>query len=124
MAAASEFDRLFTIRVPHIHEKIFFSLDYKTYKACHEVCKDWNELLSMDSFKWRANTMLTKNGEKLRSAIREESLDEVFRILSKGMVDVNCDLVSFPWTLFNHALCKGNKEIVKLLLKARADINK
>ena len=121
---SSAFEKLFTTSVPHILEKIFFSLDYESYKACHEVCKDWNELLSTESFKRKANTMLTENGEKLRRAIREESLDEIFRILSKGMVDVNCDLVSFPWTLFHYALFKGNKEMVKLLLKARADINK
>ena len=117
------FEKLFTTFVPHVLEKIFFSLDYESFKACQEVCKDWYEVLSMESFKLKANTMLTVNGEKLRSAIDEKNLDEVFRVLSFCMVDVNCDMESYPETLFSYALFTGHTEMVKLLLNARADTN-
>ena len=40
------FDLLFQRSVPHILEKIFLSLDYKTYKACHKVCAVWGETLA------------------------------------------------------------------------------
>ena len=39
--------------VPHIIEKIFFSLDYESYKACMEVSVVWNELLTSDSYRQR-----------------------------------------------------------------------
>ena len=35
--ATCAFDTLFAINIPHIFEKIFFSLDYKSYKKCFEV---------------------------------------------------------------------------------------
>ena len=50
MTAACEFDRLFTKSVLHIHEKIFFSVDYKSFKKCLEVSKSWNDLLTSESF--------------------------------------------------------------------------
>ena len=42
----SAFDLLFQRSVPHILEKIFLSLDYKTFKACHKVCAAWGETLA------------------------------------------------------------------------------
>ena len=46
MTSACEFDRLFTKRVPHIHEKIFFSMDYETFKKCLEVSKSSHDVLT------------------------------------------------------------------------------
>ena len=40
------FDKLFAKSVPHIMEKIIFSLDYESYKECFEVCHIWNEILT------------------------------------------------------------------------------
>ena len=37
--ASSAFDKLFTKSVPHLHEKIFLSKDYTSYKACMKVIK-------------------------------------------------------------------------------------
>ena len=37
------FSILFNKNVPHVQEKIFFSLDYDSLKACGEVCKTWHE---------------------------------------------------------------------------------
>ena len=50
MAAACEFDQLFTKTVPHIIEQIFFSMDYESFKQCLEVSKSWNDLLTSKSF--------------------------------------------------------------------------
>ena len=42
---------LFTESVPHVLEKIFFSLDYESFKTCKEVSISWNKLLTSESFK-------------------------------------------------------------------------
>ena len=45
------FDTLFTsVNMPHILEKIFFSLDYDSLKACRQVNGAWRQLLSSDKY--------------------------------------------------------------------------
>ena len=44
------FDKLFTKSVPHILEKIFFSLDFKSFNTCMDVSKTWRDLLTSDSY--------------------------------------------------------------------------
>ena len=46
-----EFDKLLSKNVPHIHEGIFFSLDYESFVACRKVSRKWEELLSSEPFK-------------------------------------------------------------------------
>ena len=41
---------LFTRSVPHILEKIFFSLDYESFMRCSEVNKTWNDLLTSEPY--------------------------------------------------------------------------
>ena len=55
--SSSAFDKLFNTNVPHVLEKIFFSLDYESFKACHEVCRGWKELLSTANFTLKATKM-------------------------------------------------------------------
>ena len=50
MAASCEFDILLTKSVPHILEKIFFSLDCKSFLNCLEVSRSWNDVLTSESF--------------------------------------------------------------------------
>ena len=45
-----EFDKLLSKNVPHIHEGIFFSLDYESFVACRKVSRKWEELLSSEPF--------------------------------------------------------------------------
>ena len=47
------FEYLFRRNVPHILEKIFFSLNYDSFKTCSEVCRAWNELMRSDSYEER-----------------------------------------------------------------------
>ena len=42
------FDKLLSLNVPHIHEKIFLRLDLKSYKACMQVNSSWQKVLSSD----------------------------------------------------------------------------
>ena len=48
---------LFPRNVPHIIEKIFFYLDYESYKKCHEVNSTWFELLTSDSYQKKAKAV-------------------------------------------------------------------
>ena len=52
------FDTLFTKSVPHILEKIFFTLDYDSFMACGKVCMAWKELHSSESYQQKADELL------------------------------------------------------------------
>jgi len=59
------FDMLFKVSVPHVPEKILFSLDYESIKRCLKVNKEWNKLL-----------MSKASQRKAASIFREEALRE------------------------------------------------
>ena len=59
-------EKLFRKNVPHILERIFFSLDYDSFMECSKVCKEWNKLLSSDRYRSEAEKMLTMLTEKKR----------------------------------------------------------
>ena len=83
MAAACEFDKLFTKFVPHILEKIFFSMDYESYKNCLEVSKSWNNLFTSESFLRRGKSVFSEDIQKeLRVAARRGNVDIIRRVLS------------------------------------------
>ena len=54
------FSILFNKNVPHVQEKIFFSLDYDSLKACEEVCKTWHELLGTEPYQVKSKELLEK----------------------------------------------------------------
>ena len=58
------FNKLFAMNVPHILEKIFFSLDYDAFKTCAEVSNTWKELLSSESYKKASEEMLKRKTEE------------------------------------------------------------
>ena len=76
------FDTLFAKSVPHILEKIFFSLDYASFKNCLEVNnRAWNELLATKQYRTRVKLVfhdeLKKDHEELWNASRNGKYDEV-----------------------------------------------
>ena len=144
---------LFTINVPHVLEKIFFSLDYDSFQTCFRVNRTWNELLSSDSFQKKLHKMMierAKNGENLWQASKEGNKEEVKRlILHAGWIDVNCFEVSDQSgrqstpivklyfdngaepkmvttkmvTPLHLAAYRGHTDVVQLLLDRKADPN-
>lgn len=127
-----EFDRLFKISVPHILEKVFFSLDYDTLMACNQVCKCWNSLISSKSYQRRANELLGKkreNERKLCEYTFEGKVEQVQQLLF-SRVDPNCEGVlcngGNPQTPLFYASTNGRKDVAihKLLLNAGAEPNK
>ena len=86
-------DGLFTKNVPHVLEKIFFFLDYESYKTCLEVSNAWNDLLSSESFRTRGKSVfhaeIFKDVKNLCTYAKKGEKDKAQDLLSSGMLDVN-----------------------------------
>ena len=48
------------MHVPHILEKIFFFLDYDSFKECMEVNSMWNALLKSESYLKKGKALFHK----------------------------------------------------------------
>ena len=72
----SNIDILFKKYVPHILEKIFFSLDYESYKRCIKVNSTWKNLLQSESYQRKAKALF-------HDQISEEERNYFEDILSK-----------------------------------------
>ena len=123
IANLGDFQPLFKKSVPHILERIFFSLDYDSFVSCQDVSQTWNELLASPTYQLKAEEMLVRkkeNEEELCKYSEYGDADQVRRLLSKG-VDKNCR-GSHGGTPLYHAV-KGYRctEVVKILLDAGAD---
>ena len=121
-----DFGKLFANYVPHLLEKIFFSLDYKSYKTCLEVSIAWKELLTSKSYKMKEKSVfhkdILKDGFKLWEAASEGDEFEVVQILSHRVVDLNT--VNQLKTPLGVAACNGHKDIVLLLVNNGAELNR
>ena len=124
------FDKLLAKHVPHIMEKIFFSLDYVSFKVSSEVCHTWHQILTSEGIQKKArliygsNFMLTLQ-EVFHHSSKEGNAKEVRRLLSSG-VNPNCALndpddTFSGATALHRAAFKGHNEVVKLLLDGGAD---
>ena len=73
----TSFNTLFIKNLPHILEIIFFSLDYKSFKACMEVNKTWRSLLSIPAYQEEMEKMLKekiKNEDKVEYQVSVSKL--------------------------------------------------
>ena len=119
MAAACEFDKLFTKTVPHILEQIFFSMDYESFKKCLEVSKSWNDLLTAEFFLRKGKSVFCEDIEKeLILAVERGNVNIIRRVLSSFMFDTNFiteirKLQKSPLIL---AAENGHKDAVQLLI--------
>ena len=77
--ALGSFDPLFSKNVPHILEKIFSALDYDSFLACHIVCKVWNNLLSLESYRQISEKLLKEKQENKRAMELMEEGGDVMR---------------------------------------------
>ena len=122
------FVKLFSPSFPHILEKIFFSLDYESYKNCLEVNSEWKGVLTSERYKTKGRTVFTKeiveDERKLHWAAMTGRRDDVRLLLASGMVNVNCkDSVLYCRTPLHLAVMSGDKEVAKLLIDSSAGVN-
>ena len=119
----SAFNKLHSIRVPHILEKIFFSLDYASFIKCKEVSRDWQELITSNSFKKIGKFTFRKEIENnLWQGIYRNNPSMVREVLSSVMVNVECMNQQRKTPLF-YAAQAGFTDIVHILLKEGAEPN-
>ena len=122
------FETLFTMNVPHVLERIFFSLDYGSFKKCKKVCAQWSALLNSESFKTRAKShfahQISSDQGQLRDLAYGGCADEIKKLVSSGMVDLNyCGGGVWGSTPLCAASKNDNKRAVKALLELGADVD-
>ena len=114
--------------MPHIIEKIFFSLDYASFKNCLEVNRTWNELLTTKRYKKRGKLEFTEelkeDERKLSYALFNGRIGEVRALLSSGMLDVDCEFQHRLAAPLQKVSMYGHIAIVQLLLNGGANPNK
>ena len=142
-ASQCAFDALFTKHVPHILEKIFFHLDYESFKTCHKVNSAWKHQLASTSSRRKAKAvfheeiledesrLLSNSASNSALLSHNKRVKELKRLLSYGTVDVNCNsyrrqytAIELGFTPLCYASFFSNHDAVKLLLENGADCNK
>ena len=122
--------------VPHILEKIFFSMDYTSLKTCMNVSKTWRKLLLTTPYQKRLKELWKEllkekpvNEKKLYDASKEGDTEVVMKLCNHPVVDVNVVIPLGPWlqsqsTPLIEAARGGHEEVIRVLLKAGAEVNK
>ena len=119
--------------VPHILEKIFFSMDYTSLKTCMNVSKKWRKLLLTTPYQKRLKELWKEllkekpvNEKKLYDASKEGDTEVVMKLCNHPVVDVNVVITLGPCqsTPLIEAAREGHEEVIRVLLKAGAEVNK
>ena len=116
---------LFTeVNIPHIQEKIFFSLDYESFMECEKVNSAWRQLFSSDKYQRRAQELMMekkKNEGKLLKLTRQGNFEGVRNLLSIGINPNTANEDGF--TALHMAAYNGYRDMVQLLLDEGTNAN-
>ena len=119
-----DFDALFTKARPQILEKICLSLNYESFKICQEVNRAWKGILTSQTFKKKAKSAFEKeistDEVNLLAASGQGNVEEARKLISVGMVDVDC-ADKDGYTPLHRASLNGYKNMVQFLLRRGAD---
>ena len=120
-----EFDKLFTRSVPHILEKIFFSLDYDSFMYCGKVCRAWEALHSSNSYQQEAKNLWNEKKQNERYLCEMSHIGDIFEVqrLLNDNVNAQCVKDKYNNTPLHIASLKGYPDVVKVLLKFGANAN-
>ena len=126
-----ELEVLFPKHFPHIIENIFFSMDYKTYTKCREVCSTWNKLLTSDTYQRKEKYVFRKEiwqlQDDLLNASRNGQANDVIKLLRIHVLDVeSCGnrLNKYELSPLHEAALRGHNNVVKVLIEKGANPNK
>ena len=112
---------------PHILENICLSLDYETFKNCLEINEAWKTVLTASTLQKKAKFVFQKeimeDEKKLRIASMKGKIECVSKLVSIGMLDIDCVTKRGATSLY-WAAKKGHEDIVQMLLEGGADPNK
>ena len=121
-----QFFSWFSTSFPHILQKIFFSLDYQSYKTSLEVSNEWKSVLTSETWKTKVKSVfkegIMEDVNKLNVAAQQGNTDEVRELLSSCMVNVNSK-DGKALTPLHHAVSRGRKDIAQILIEWGAEIN-
>ena len=128
MSNICAFDTLLKRNVPHILEMIFLSLDYESFKTCHEVCSAWYKLLTLEKSLLRKKAKLThkskmwQDNKELRYLCDKGDAEGVSRLLKKGVNQwINSKGINVVgMTPLLIAAKKGHKDVIQVLLNRGA----
>ena len=124
MSSACDIDRLIIKKlVPHIHEMIFFSLDYENYKACMQVSKRWKDLLTSGHFLKRGSSLFLEDIQNdIFKAAKSGRMSVIKTVLTSFLIEVNF-IVGREQTPLILAADNGNMNMACLLLEKGAEPN-
>ena len=100
-------------------------MDYESFKACSDVNVALKELLTSRPVQKKAKSVFSKeiaeDEKRLLLASKEGNVEEVARLVSGGMADVNCSGGKYLATPMCEAAYHGKSEVLQILMEHGAE---